>query len=90
MAQLITQRSKPVIAIGYARRSWRAMAGTSIESGQQTGLRTSGMRRLDCCSFYLPPDWKRLVPERTAGQALSLTAYAICVIIYALCVTHLC
>ena len=65
MAQLITQRSQPAIAIGYARRSLRAMAGKSIESGRQIGLRTNGMRRLDCCSFYLPPDWKRLVPEPT-------------------------
>src|ERR1700722_16741096 len=70
MAQLITQRSQPAIAIGYARRSLRAMAGKSIESGQQTGLRTNGMRRLDCCSFYLPPGWKRLVPEPTRQHTL--------------------
>ena len=38
------QRSQPAIAIGYARRSLRAMAGRSIESGRQTGLRTNGMR----------------------------------------------
>jgi hypothetical protein len=51
MAPLITQRSQAAIAIGYARRSLRAMAGKSIESGQQTGLRINGMRRLDCCRF---------------------------------------
>ena len=68
MAPLITQRSQP--AIGCARRSLRAMAGKSIESGQQAGLRINGMRRLDCCSFYLPPDWKRLAPEPTRQHTL--------------------
>jgi len=70
---VITQRSQPAIAIGYARRSLRAMAGKSIESGQQTGLRINGMRRLDCCSFYPPPDWKRLVPDPTPSYALQCT-----------------
>ena len=43
--------------------SLRAMAGKSIEFGQQTGLRINVMRRLDSYSSYLQCNWSRVECE---------------------------